>query len=146
MLLSYKRDFDYTKEEEFFKKFMMLLFALCLIVLTWTVYTHVADMGLKKNGKTLEAELSSDKKHAIYYIENKVRVNKDLNGYFFEDPGTDVITLYYTDSMADAVPLTSVKFFAVLYALSILGAVFSGLQLWRAFANRHADQPVPDPD
>ncbi len=146
ILISGKRDFDYEKEELFFLKFTKLFFFIFALIFIWGVYSHYQQFNLIEHGTAVLAEAHKYKggEQIKYIAEDGVTYRQNIFGMFVEDH-EDTIMVYYLDHPADAAPLTSSKFFYILYTFTILGMLFFGWQIKRTAKSLRANR-ITTPD
>ena len=144
--MSYKRDFDYDREERAFIGFMKILFIIFALIFVWNVYSHFNQIKLVKNGTGVLASIytvSSGERISFVAEDGKTYWN-NVSGMFLPEH-EDTIMVYYIDNPASAMPLTSNVFFYSLYGLSIGGMIIFGCLLHRMQKNMiKTSTPVKD--
>lgn len=145
LLLSGKRDFDYEKEEYFFLSFMRLLLIISILFMVFGVYSQYRQFRLERYGKTAEAKVLSGGRSLSFVADDGNSYSVDVSGMFFTSFG-DTVTVYYMDSPYTAVPLTDIKFFLIIYSISLVGIALSLWQIRRIRLNISRNKPLPDED
>lgn len=142
-LFNAKREFHYDQEEKFFMRFMKIIFFLCLAIFIWNTANHAIEINLQKNGTCVTGEITiyPGGGRVSYVAENGTRYQNDISGMFLpEHDGT--LPVYYLDNPASGMPLTSVSFFLIVYAISLIGIAFSVWQMKRMKASMRKNDVV----
>lgn len=120
MILSGKREFDYDEEEKFFLTFMRIIFVVFALLFVWGAYSHLKQIDLIKTGQSAVGTVSLGGNRISYVTEDGYSYSVNITGMFLDD-FEETVVVYYKENPAEAVPLTSIKFFLTIYGIAVLG-------------------------
>ena len=141
MILSGKREFNYDQEEKFFLTFMRIIFVIFALLLAWGVHAHWKQIDLVKTGKSAVGTVSLGGERIDYVTGDGYRYSVNITGMFLDDL-EDTVMVYYKEYPAEAVPLTSVKAFLIVYGIAALGMGISLFFIIRTKKSMEKNKPI----
>lgn len=107
-----------------------ILWAVCFVIMLYTVWMQISEYRLVHNGKSIVAEYSLYKgvERATYYDEENHYHSYDLSGLGAAH-GEDTIVLYYMDDINLAQPRIGFKTWLRTYAIFGVGLVLLSIRL-----------------
>lgn len=139
MIISGKREFDYEKEEKFFLRFLQMMLFICAFIFVWGIYTHVNQINLQKNATSVVAEVQGER--LKYTADDGITYFVNTSGMFLKKTNNTTM-VYYIETPSDAVPLTDITFFLIIYLLTIPGMIFAIWQIDRTKRSIKRNTPI----
>ncbi len=127
--------YDERSEKKYHSTIWKVLSGVFILSLIVMVVSHVKELNLIFNGKSIEAEYyveSSGRVKASYYDEDRNFYGYDLTEVYAAH-SEDSVTLYYMDDIRKAVPRAPWWYWAERYTFFIALLAFSCWRLWKIY-------------